>query len=39
VSEGVPTEEQLSPLAKVDILASLSLEEIERLVLHSSKAV
>jgi CRP/FNR family transcriptional regulator, cyclic AMP receptor protein len=35
VSEGVPTEEQLSPLAKVDILASLSLEEIERLVVLS----
>ena len=35
MSEGVPTEEQLSPLAKVDILASLSLEEIERLVVLS----
>jgi CRP/FNR family transcriptional regulator, anaerobic regulatory protein len=31
VIEGVPQEEQLWPLAKVDILASLSLEEIERL--------
>jgi CRP-like cAMP-binding protein len=36
VSEGVPTEEQLSPLAKVDILRSLSLEEIERLALLSA---
>ena len=35
VIEGVPQEEQLWPLAKVDILASLSLEEIERLALLS----
>ena len=34
--EGVPQEEQLWPLAKVDILASLSLEEIECLVLLSA---
>ena len=34
--DGVPQEEQLWPLAKVDILASLSLEEIERLVLLSA---
>ena len=34
--EGVPQEEQLWPLAKVDILASLSLEEIERLALLSA---
>ena len=33
--DGVPTEEHLWPLAKVDILASLSLEEIERLVMLS----
>jgi CRP/FNR family transcriptional regulator, cyclic AMP receptor protein len=31
VIEGVPEEEHLWPLAKVDILQSLSLEEIERL--------
>jgi CRP-like cAMP-binding protein len=36
VIEGVPQEEQLWPLAKVDILASLSLEEIECLVLLSA---
>jgi CRP/FNR family transcriptional regulator, cyclic AMP receptor protein len=36
VIEGVPTEEQPWPLAKVDILASLPLEEIERLVLLSA---
>ena len=34
--EGVPTEEQPWPLAKVDILASLPLEEIERLALLSA---
>ncbi len=34
--EGVPQEEQLWPLAKVDILQSLSLEEIERLTLLSA---
>ena len=34
--EGVPQEEQLWLLAKVDILASLSLEEIERLTLLSA---
>ncbi len=33
--EGVPQEKQRRPLAKVDILASLSPEEIERLVLLS----
>ncbi len=33
--EGVPQEEQLWPLAKVDILQSLSSEEIERLALLS----
>jgi hypothetical protein len=31
VIEGVPQEKHLWPLAKVDILRSLSLEEIERL--------
>jgi CRP-like cAMP-binding protein len=36
VVEGVPQEEQLSPLAKVDILQPLSLEEIERLALVST---
>jgi CRP/FNR family cyclic AMP-dependent transcriptional regulator len=35
VIEGVPQEERPWPLAKVDILASLSLEEIERLALVS----
>jgi CRP/FNR family transcriptional regulator len=35
VIEGVPQEKQRRPLAKVDILASLSPEEIERLVLLS----
>jgi CRP/FNR family cyclic AMP-dependent transcriptional regulator len=35
VIEGVPQEEQLWPLAKVDILQSLSSEEIERLALLS----
>jgi len=35
VIEGVPQEERPWPLAKVDILASLSLEEIERLALLS----
>jgi CRP-like cAMP-binding protein len=35
VIEGVPQEEQLWPLAKVDILASLSLDEIKRLVVLS----
>ena len=34
--EGVPQEELPWPLAKVDILASLSLEEIERLALLSA---
>lgn len=34
--EGVPQEEHLWPLAKVDILRSLSLEEIERLALLSA---
>lgn len=34
--EGVPQEEQLWPLAKVDILQSLPLEEIERLALLSA---
>ena len=34
--EGVPQEEQRWPLAKVDILQSLSLEEIERLALLSA---
>jgi CRP/FNR family transcriptional regulator, cyclic AMP receptor protein len=36
VIEGVPQEEHLWPLAKVDILRSLSLEEIERLALLSA---
>jgi CRP/FNR family cyclic AMP-dependent transcriptional regulator len=36
VIEGVPQEEQGRPLAKVDILASLSAEEIERLALLSA---
>ena len=36
--EGVPQEEQLWPLAKVDILQSLPLEEIERLALLSASA-
>jgi CRP/FNR family transcriptional regulator, cyclic AMP receptor protein len=36
VIEGVPQEEQLWPLAKVDILQSLSLQEIERLALLSA---
>jgi CRP/FNR family transcriptional regulator, cyclic AMP receptor protein len=36
VIEGVPQEEQLWPLAKVDILQSLPLEEIERLALLSA---
>ena len=34
--EGVPQEEQRWPLAKVDILQSLPLEEIERLALLSA---
>ena len=34
--EGVPQEKHLWPLAKVDILRSLSLEEIERLALLSA---
>jgi CRP-like cAMP-binding protein len=36
VIEGVPQEKHLWPLARVDILRSLSLEEIERLVLLSA---
>ena len=36
--EGVPQEEHRWPLAKVDILASLSPEEIECLALHSASA-
>jgi CRP/FNR family transcriptional regulator, cyclic AMP receptor protein len=36
VIEGVPQEEQLWPLAKVDILQSLPLEEIERFALLSA---
>jgi CRP/FNR family transcriptional regulator, cyclic AMP receptor protein len=38
VIEGVPQEERTWPLAKVDILASLSLEEIERLALLPASA-
>ena len=36
--EGVPQEERTWPFAKVDILASLSLEEIERLALLPASA-
>jgi CRP/FNR family transcriptional regulator, cyclic AMP receptor protein len=38
VIEGVPQEEELWPLAKVDILQSLPLEEIKRLALLSASA-